>query len=382
MSGPNTPDGGAGGFDFAGAASGLAKEAIAGALPPEIQDLLKPGKTPERIQHAIAWAARRDPAVLAAHQRRGHSVNTFEDIRNLELKQMDTVARHFAHKFRRRAALTGAVTGLPGGLWALVAAGADVQLTAVYAVRMAADIAQAYGYDTATVAEQAHLAEVLALAAGIDSLRGIGNWLTREGLVRMLPELLPKVLMRLSVEITEEQAAKWVGRLIPGVGAAVGGAVDYTFLRVAGDRAIAYYHNRYLIEHGMAADDSLLSRPARVFTALTAPDVALDPSSALAQGRAQGPVVEGSVAAPGQSGQVSAAQPPAAQVAATPAHALPAPQYVPPHKMRKSAPERFAVWLAVWAMIALLITIAACAALAILAAGAFHNIFGLATLLV
>lgn len=376
MSGPNTPDGGAGGFDLAGAAGGLAKQAIAGALPPEIQDLLKPGKTPERIQHAIAWAARRDPAVLAAHKRRGHGVNSFEDIRTLKLSQMDAVARQFARKFRHRAALTGALTGLPGGLWALVAAGADVQLTAVYAVRMAADIAQAYGYDTATVTEQAHLAEVLALAAGIDSLRGIGNWLTREGLVRMLPDLLPKVLMRLSVEITQEQAAKWVGRIIPGVGAAVGGAVDYTFLRVAGDRAIAYYHNRYLIEHGMAADDSLLSRPARVFTALTAPDAAISPGGALAQGRGQGPVVEGSLAAPAQPGQLPA---PAQQPA--PAHALPAPQYVPPHKMRTSAPERFAIWLAVWAMIALLITIAACAALAILANGAFHNLFGLATLL-
>lgn len=388
MSGSNTPGGGDGGFNIGGAAGSFAKEAIAGALPPEIQNLLKPGKTPERIQHAIAWAARQDPAVLAEHRRRSHGVKTFEDIRSLKLSQMDAVARRFALKFRRRAALTGAITGLPGGLWALVAAGADVQLTAVYAVRMAADIAQAYGYDTSTIVEQAHLAEVLALAAGIDSLRGIGNWLTREGLVRMLPELLPKVLVRLSVEITEEQAAKWVGRLIPGVGAAVGGAVDYTFLRVAGDRAMAYYHNRYLIEHGLPADDSLLSRPARVFTALTAPDAALSSSSALAQGRGQGPVVEGSLAQPGQPGQpgqpqlAAPAQPahPAGQIAA-PAHGVPAPQYVPPHKMRKSAPERFAIWLAVFAMIALLITIAACTALAILATNEFHSLFSLAHLL-
>lgn len=388
MSGPNVPGGGAGSFDLKGAATGWAKETIEGALPPEIQDLLKPGKTPDRIQHAIAWAARRDPAVLAAHKRRGHGVTTFEDIRNLKLAQMDSVAGQFARKFRHRAALTGAITGLPGGLWALVAAGADVQLTAVYAVRMAADIAQAYGYDTSTITEQAHLAEVLALAAGIDSLRGIGNWLTREGLVRMLPELLPKVLMRMSVEITQEQAAKWVGRIIPGVGAAVGGAVDYTFLRVAGDRAMAYYHNRYLIEHGLPADDSLLSRPARVVTALMSPDAALGPSGALAQGRGQGPVVEGSLAQPGQPAQLAAPAPTPAPTqqpgarAVTPAHTLPAPQYVPPHKMRKSAPERFAIWLAVFAMIALVITIAACAALAILAAGAFHNLFGLATGLV
>src|SRR5260221_9684278 len=126
--------------------------------------------------------------------------------------------------------LTGAITGLPGGLWALVAAGADVQLTAVYAVRMAADVAQSYGYDTSIVEEQAHLAEVLALAAGVDSLRGVGNWLTREGLIHVLPELLPRLLLRLSVELTEEQAAKLVGRLIPRGGAAIGGGVRLNFL--------------------------------------------------------------------------------------------------------------------------------------------------------
>lgn len=367
MTGPNDPAG-KGGVNLAGAAGSLAAQAIGSALPPEIQDLLKPGKTPDRIQHAIAWAARRDPAVVRQHRRRGHDVKTFEDIQKLKLAQMDRVARDFARKFRHRAALTGAVTGLPGGLWALVAAGADVQLTAVYAVRMAADIAQAYGYDTSDVAEQAHLAEVLALAAGIDSLRGIGNWLTREGLVRMLPEVLPKVLMRLSVEITEEQAAKWVGRLIPGLGAAVGGAIDYTFLRVAGDRAVAYYHNRYLIEHGMPADDSLLSRPARVFSALTAPDAPAIPQigapGAPAAQSAPGAVVEGSLATPAQQG---AAGMPAAS-------ALPAPQYVPPGKMRKAAPERFGVYLAIFAVFALGITIAACAALAILVQNGLQNL--------
>lgn len=372
MSGPNDPAG-KGGLNLAGAAGNLAAQAIGSALPPEIQDLLKPGKTPDRIQHAIAWAARRDPAVLAQHRRRGHDVKTFEDIQKLKLAQMDRVAKDFARKFRHRAAITGAVTGLPGGLWALVAAGADVQLTAVYAVRMAADIAQAYGYDTADVEEQAHLAEVLALAAGIDSLRGIGNWLTREGLVRLLPDVLPRVLMRLSVQITEEQAAKWVGRLIPGLGAVVGGAIDYTFLRVAGDRAVAYYHNRYLIEHGMPADDSLLSRPARVFSALTAPDAPAVPQigapGASAGQPAPGTVVEGSLATHGQAGA------PISAGAGTPAaRALPAPQYVPPHKMKKAAPERFGVYLAIFAVFALGITIAACAAAAILVQNGLQNI--------
>ena len=196
--------------------SGLTGVAIS-ALPPEIQALLKPGKTSDRIQQAIAWAARPDPRVLALHQALDPSIQTYQDIAKATLAHKDVVARQIARRYRHRAALTGAVTSLPGGLWAIVAAGADVQLTATYSVRMAAMIAQSYGYDTSILEEQAHLADVLALVAGIDSLRGVGNWLTREGLTHALPEVLPRILTRLSIEITEEQAAKWVGRLIPGV---------------------------------------------------------------------------------------------------------------------------------------------------------------------
>jgi len=49
-------------------AGGVAGQALA-ALPPDIQSLLKPGKTSERIQHAIAWAARRDPLFVEVVRR-------------------------------------------------------------------------------------------------------------------------------------------------------------------------------------------------------------------------------------------------------------------------------------------------------------------------
>lgn len=325
--------------NFSGA---LATQAIE-LLPPEVKDLIKPGKTPDRIQHAINWASRRDKAVLAQHQAHGHKIGTFEDIRTLKVEQADKVAKHFARSFRRRAMLTGAITGLPGGLWALVAASADVQLTAVYSVRMVADIAQSYGYDTSLADEQTHLAEVLAIAAGIDSLRGVGNWVTREGLVHVLPELLPKVLIKLSVKLTQEQAAKWVGRLIPGVGAVVGGAIDYSFLRVAGDRAIAYYHHRYLVDHGLAAPDVLPPAPQRP---------ALPPGTAQRLGASS----PGMLSQQAAGGQQKALKPPR------------------PLKERRSAPERFAIFLGIFAIFALLITIAAIIALGILISSGLHTL--------
>ena len=244
------------------------------ALPPDIQNLLnQKGKTSDRIKAAIAWASRPDARVLARHQKRDPSIKRFEDIRSASLAQKDAVARSLARDYRRRAAVTGAVTGLPGGAWAIVAAGADVQLTAIYAVRMAASVAQAYGYNTTDLQEQAELADVLAIAAGVDTLRGVGQYLSRQGLVHLLPEILPRILTRLSLKLTEEQAAKWVGRLIPGFGALIGGSIDYGFLRVAGDRAVAHYHNRILAESGMlpaGAAQAALPSPASAAAACRA----------------------------------------------------------------------------------------------------------------
>ncbi|MGO8946639.1 MAG: EcsC family protein [Ktedonobacterales bacterium] len=320
------------------AAAGSSGGTVA-TLPAELETLLQPGKTPDRIQHAITWASRRDPAVVQQHKALKHEVATFEDIQKLPLAQLDTVAQHFARVYRDRAFLTGAITGLPGGLWALVASGADVQLIAIYAVRMASDVAQSYGYDTSMVVEQAHLAEVLALAAGVDSLRGVGNWLTREGLAHLLPELLPKIMMRLSVELTEEQAGKLVGRLIPGLGAAVAGTIDYTFLRVAGERAIAYYHNRYLVDHGQQPENPHLSLPARAFAVFT-PD---EPESAPVSSGQQTKVVEGSLSRSLQA-----------------APAL-------PKKVPNRPPERrIRLWLTVFGIFFFFATVAAVAALLVL----------------
>ncbi|MGE5335464.1 MAG: EcsC family protein [Nitrososphaerota archaeon] len=350
-------------------AGGVAGQALA-ALPPDIQALLKPGKTSERIQHAIAWAARRDARVLAMHQRLDSSIKSFEDIARASLANKDKVAREIARRYRHRAALTGAVTSLPGGLWAIVAAGADVQLTATYSVRMASMIAQSYGYDTSALTEQAHLADVLALVAGIDSLRGVGNWLTREGLIQALPQVLPKVLTRLSIELTEEQATKWIGRIIPGVGAVVGGGIDYAFLRAAGERAIAYYHNRTLEEAGLlppgTSEQSL--PPHQDSSALPLPMAQ--------QSSASGKIVEGSLANPGDTnahaigGAMVSPATEATRSASVPAMsqaALPLPaKTAKPAKKHRGTPERFAIYLGIFAVLAFGISIAACAALIIL----------------
>jgi hypothetical protein len=319
--------------------------------------------------------------VVERHRARDPNIQTLEDISGASLQQKDAVARDIARSYRRRALLTGAVTGLPGGLWAIVAAGADVQLTAVYSVRMAALVAQSYGYDTSLLVEQAHLAEVLALMAGVDTLRGIGNTLGREGLAHLLPEILPKLLARLSVEITEDQTAKWVGRIIPGVGAIVGGSIDYGFLRVAGRRAIDYYHSRFLAEHGLAAPAAHSALPAgtaasgRVVEGSLAAPAAPAPSAPSPHVEAASSLAPAAPAAQAMPA-TPATPPPAAPVAATPATATPAqvarptnpPTDVP--RRHRRPPERLAISLGVFALFFFVLTAGACAALVYIVAHA------------
>ncbi len=345
------------------------------AVPPEVQQMLnvKPGRTSERIHQVISWAAAVDPEVLRVHQRHDKRVKSLDDIRNAPIQERDRVARHFAAQYRHRAALTGAVTALPGGLWALVGMGADVQLTAIYAVRMAAKVAQSYGYDTSAVEEQAHLADVLALAAGIDSLRGVGNWLTREGMAQVLPDLLPRVLARVSVELTTEQAAKWIGRIIPGVSAVVGGAVDYTFLRAAGERAIAHYHNRALAEHTtLPAPDTVPALPAPAASALA-------PRIVEAESAPAAPPEQPSAAQIEPAPAVAARAPePVAREAVAPAAA---PIVAPARSAREPAPKRVretrqrrpaGVYLWLFVIIVMAATIVACVALGSILSSAIH----------
>lgn len=347
---------------------GLVGQAFS-AVPPEVQQMLnvKPGKTSSKIQQVIAWAATPDPDVLRQHQRHDRSIHTVGDIHEAPLREKDHVATHFAKQYRHRAALTGAITALPGGLWALVGMGADVQLTAIYAVRMAAKIAQSYGYDTSVVEEQAHLADVLALAAGIDSLRGIGNWVAREGLAQILPDVLPRVLARVTVELTADAAAKWVGRIIPGVSAAIGASVDYAFLRAAGERAIAYYHNRAMDEA-----KGLLPPPAAT-RALPAP-------AATAAATAAPIVVEGSVVhetpstpetpplATGASDNLAADQ--LAPAATTASPAAPTETPIAP---RKASRSHWGLYFGIFLVVATVATIIACAALGALASNGIQQ---------
>jgi uncharacterized protein (DUF697 family) len=80
-----------------------------------------------------------------------------------------------------------------------------------------------------------------AAAAGIDFSKDLAE-------KQMLEKLAPRIASRLAVRIGEESAEKWVGRLVPLASSAIGGALNYSFVRTWGRRVHRHLRNKHLAE--------------------------------------------------------------------------------------------------------------------------------------
>ena len=80
-----------------------------------------------------------------------------------------------------------------------------------------------------------------AAAAGID----FGKDLAEK---QMVEKLAPRLAGRLAMKIGEESAEKWEGRMVPLASSAIGGALNYSFVRTWGRRVQRHLRDRHLAE--------------------------------------------------------------------------------------------------------------------------------------
>jgi uncharacterized protein (DUF697 family) len=62
----------------------------------------------------------------------------------------------------------------------------------------------------------------------------------------MFERLAPKIAQRLAVKLGQETAEKWVGRLIPLASSAIGGALNFSFVRGWGRRVQRNLRERHV----------------------------------------------------------------------------------------------------------------------------------------
>jgi uncharacterized membrane protein YebE (DUF533 family) len=84
-----------------------------------------------------------------------------------------------------------------------------------------------------------------AAAAGVDFTKDLAE-------KQMVEKLAPKIAGQLALRIGEESAEKWVGRIVPLASSAIGGALNYSFVRAWGRRVHRHLREKHIAERTAA----------------------------------------------------------------------------------------------------------------------------------
>jgi uncharacterized protein (DUF697 family) len=178
-----------------------------------------------------------DPQQYLFHLRTSHDlpVQSYQGMFSVPVDVLDDIARQTVRAGMKMAAAQGAGLGL-GGIITLVP---DLSFLAAITMRTVQKLSLIYGFEFNTDEELAELWVAAASAAGVD----ISRELLEKGVIK---KFVPAVMQRIAAEASTEVAEKWAGRLIPLASSAIGGVVNYYFVRGWGRRAMAHFRERHL----------------------------------------------------------------------------------------------------------------------------------------
>lgn len=169
-------------------------------------------------------------------------VPSFSRMRDVPIERLDQIAERLIREAQRLALLEGAGFGL-GGMITLMP---DISLLTAIVLRLIQRLCLLYGFEARGQDEHLELWLAAAAAAGID----YGKDLVEKQLAE---RVAPKVAQRLAVRLGAESAEKWVGRLIPLAGSAIGGALNFTFVRAWGHRVQRHLREKHLAQRAASA---------------------------------------------------------------------------------------------------------------------------------
>jgi hypothetical protein len=147
--------------------------------------------------------------------------------------------RHHARMLARRTAIrcaaAGAVTGLPGGLIAIGALGADLAFLVYQQFRLILGIATIYGHEPSARERFSESLQCLAWASGVG--------FSKQGIAAVLESATVEggmVAEKIGASVVRDRIA----RLIPVVGAVSAGVLNYAAVLATSRAAIRYYESR------------------------------------------------------------------------------------------------------------------------------------------
>lgn len=162
-------------------------------------------------------------------------VPDFTRMRDVPIERLDAIAKSLIRDAERIALAQGAGFGLGGAITLLP----DTSFLTLITLRLIQRLALLYGFDTSARDERIEMWKAAAAAAGID----LGKDFAEK---QILEKLIPRIAQRLAMRIGVESAEKWAARLIPLASSAVGGAMNFTFVRGWGRRSQRHLRARHM----------------------------------------------------------------------------------------------------------------------------------------
>jgi uncharacterized protein (DUF697 family) len=147
-------------------------------------------------------------------------VADFRNMQRIPLARLDAIAKALIRDTERLAVLEGAGFGLGGVITIIPDAGVLTVLT----LRLVQRLCLLYGFQQTGDNERLELWLAAAAATGVDYGKDLAG-------KQLAEKLAPRIIERLAVKLGQETAEKWVGRLIPLASSAIGGALNYAFVR-------------------------------------------------------------------------------------------------------------------------------------------------------
>src|ERR1700687_4070562 len=162
-------------------------------------------------------------------------VPNFSRMQDVPLERLDEIAKTLIRDAERLGLAEVAGFGLGGMITVIPDAGLLTAIT----LRLIQRLCLLYGFETRGQDERMELWMAAATATGVD----YGKDLVEK---QVFEKLAPRIVERLAIKLGQESAEKWVGRMIPLASSAIGGALNFSFVRTWGRRVQRNLRSRHL----------------------------------------------------------------------------------------------------------------------------------------
>jgi uncharacterized protein (DUF697 family) len=172
-------------------------------------------------------------------------VPNFTRMKDVPTERLDAIAAGLIRDAERLALAEGAGFGL-GGMIAFLP---DAGMLTVITLRLIQRLSLLYGFEARGRDQRIEMWKAAAAASGIDYGKDLAE-------KQILEKFAPRIAERFAAKIGAEAAEKWVGRLIPLASSAIGGALNFSFVRGWGRRVQRHLRSKHMEMKGSSSPAS------------------------------------------------------------------------------------------------------------------------------